>query len=218
VGGASRRTGNDDQEEDIMTATKFNSPPALRADEAFLAEPTVEETPRHKAYRYTLAVTRISLGWVFLWAFLDKLLALGFATGRNPETGVVDRFGDAAWINGASPTEGFLSFAAKGPFKGFYNDVAGAAWADWLFMIGLAGIGIALTLGVTMRIATVSGAVLLLMMWSAVLPPENNPFMDDHIVYALVLVVLALTSAGKTLGFGRVWERIPLVAKNGFLK
>ena len=120
-----------------MTAIKFNNPPVIRSDEAFLAEPTVEETPRHKAYRYTLAATRLSLGWIFLWAFLDKLFALGFATGRDPETGVVDRFGDAAWINGGSPTEGFLKFGADGPFKGFYNDIAGAAWADWLFMLGL---------------------------------------------------------------------------------
>ncbi len=34
------------------------------------------------------------------------------------------------------------------------------------------------------------------MMWSAVLPPENNPFMDDHLIYAQVLVVLALAAAG----------------------
>ena len=201
-----------------MTTTRHTRPPVLTSDDAFLAEPTVEETPRHKAYRYTLAAIRLSLGWVFIWAFLDKLFALGFATGRDAETGVVDRLGDAAWINGGSPTEGFLKFGADGPFKGFYNDIAGAAWADWLFMIGLAGIGIALVLGVTMRIAAAAGALLMVMMWSAVLPPENNPFMDDHIVYALVLVALALTSAGKTLGLGRVWERIPLVARHGFLK
>jgi thiosulfate dehydrogenase [quinone] large subunit len=202
-----------------MTATgpRTNNP-VLRTDDAFLAEPVHEETPRHKAYRYVLAATRLSLGWVFLWAFFDKLLALGFATGRDSETDVVDRFGDAAWINGGSPTEGFLKFGADGPFKGFYNDIAGAAWADWLFMLGLLGIGAALTLGITMRIAAAAGALLLVMMWSAVLPPENNPVIDDHIVYALVLGVLALAGANKTLGLGRVWERIPLVARFGFLK
>ena len=191
--------------------------PVLRTDDAFLAEPVHEETPRHKAYRYTLAVTRLSLGWVFLWAFLDKTFALGFHTGYDQE-GVLDRFGDAAWINGGSPTEGFLAFAADGPFKSFYNDIAGATWADWLFMLGLLGIGTALMLGITMRIAAASGALLLVMMWTVVLPPENNPFMDDHIVYALVLVVLALTSAGRTLGFGRMWERLPIVQRYGFLK
>ena len=28
-------------------------------------------------------------------------------------------------------------------FKGFYNDLAGLAWVDWLFTIGLLGIGLA---------------------------------------------------------------------------
>jgi thiosulfate dehydrogenase [quinone] large subunit len=155
---------------------------------------------------------------VFLWAFLDKLFALGFGTGRDAETGVVDRFGDAAWINGGSPTEGFLKFGADGPFKGFYNDIAGAAWADWLFMLGLLGIGLALTLGITMRIASAAGALLLVMMWTVVLPPENNPFLDDHLIYAEVLVLLALTSAGRTFGFGRMWERVPFVTRHGILK
>ena len=69
------------------------------------------------------------------------------------ETGKLDRFGDAAWINGASPTEGFLKFGADGPFQGFYNSIAGAALVDWLFMLGLLGIGLALTLGIATRLA-----------------------------------------------------------------
>ncbi len=202
-----------------MTAIGHTSKsPVLRTDDVLLAEPVHEETGRHRAYRYTLALTRLSLGWVFLWAFLDKMFALGYATGRDAETGVVDRFGDAAWINGGSPTEGFLKFGATGPFKGFYNDIAGAAWANWLFMLGLLGIGIALMLGITMRLAAAAGAVLLVMMWTVALAPENNPFMDDHLVYALVLVILALTSAGRTLGLGRYWERLPVVQRFGILK
>src|SRR3990170_9014260 len=85
--------------------------------------------------RKALAVLRIGFGLTFLWAFFDKLLALGYSTGVNPESGAVDRFGDAAWINGASPTEGFLTFGTKGPFAEFYQGFGGSAWADWLFMI-----------------------------------------------------------------------------------
>lgn len=181
--------------------------PVLRIDDAFLAEPVHEETPRHTAYRFTLAATRLALGTVFLWAFLDKLFGLGHETASK-----------VAWIHGGSPTGGFLAHAPSGPFAGLYNGIAGSAWADSLFMAGLAGIGIALMLGIAMRIAAVSGAALLIMMWSAVLPPANNLFMDDHLIYALVLVVLALTAAGKTLGLGRLWERIPLVARHGALK
>ena len=62
--------------------------------------------PRSRAAKIALGVLRLVVGWTFLWAFLDKLLALGFATGRDPETGVVDRFGDAAWIDGGEPTFG----------------------------------------------------------------------------------------------------------------
>lgn len=171
-----------------------------------------------RAFRYVAGVVRLSLGWVFLWAFLDKLFALGFATGRDPKTGVVTRFGDAAWINGGSPTLGFLKFGSEGPLSSFYQSFAGAAWANWLFMIGLFGIGLALMLGVAMRIATVSGVALLVLMWSAVLPPANNPFMDDHIIYALTLVALMLAGAGATLGLGQAWNRLDIVQRHSFLK
>lgn len=179
----------------------------------------VQTTARpNAAFRYAAAATRLALGWVFLWAFLDKLFALGFATGRDPKTGVVDAFGPAAWIHGGSPTLGFLKFGTTGPFAGFYQSFAGAAWADWLFMIGLAGIGIALMLGIGMRIATVSGVILLVMMWSAALWPANNPFMDEHLVYVFALVTLLFANAGKTLGLGRAWERLHLVQRYPILK
>lgn len=169
-----------------------------------------------------LAVLRIGFGLTFLWAFFDKLLALGFATGRSVDqaTGaeVVDRLGDAAWVNGGSPTEGFLAFGAEGPFKDFYNGIAGAAWADWLFMAGLLGIGVALTLGIGMRLATISGAVLYLLMWTVALPPANNPVLDDHVLGAITMVVLLVTAAGTTWGLGRTWNDLPLVRRQTWLR
>ena len=77
-------------------------------------------------------------------------------------------------------------------------------------MGALLAIGVALLLGVAMRLAAGAGALLTLMLWTVVLPPANNPFMDDHLVYAAVLVVLALSGAGNTLGLGTFWARIPL--------
>ena len=164
-----------------------------------------------------LAALRIAFGLTFLWAFLDKTFALGFHTGYD-QNGTLDRFGDAAWINGGSPTEGFLAFGADGPFKSFYNSIAGDAWADWLFMAGLLGIGVALTLGIGMRIATASGALLYVLMWTVVLPPENHPFLDEHLLGALSLVVLGLTSAGNTWGLGRQWSSTHLVEDLPVLK
>jgi thiosulfate dehydrogenase [quinone] large subunit len=152
-------------------------------------------------------LTRLSLGWVFLWAFLDKTFGLGFATEK-----------EGAWLEGGSPTQGFLEFGTKGPFKDVYTSIAGATWADWLFMLGLLGIGLGLMLGVMVRISAWGGAVLLILMWTAVLPPENNPFMDDHIIYALVLLLLAELGAGRWLGLGTWWERQAVVEKNPVLR
>jgi thiosulfate dehydrogenase [quinone] large subunit len=85
-------------------------------------------------------------------------------------------------------------------------------------MLGLLGIGVALMAGVAMRIAAGSGALLLVLMWTAVLPPENNLFMDDHLVYAMILVLLAAIGAGRTLGLGNTWEQLPMVRDNDWLK
>ena len=181
-----------------------------------VVEPAANAGERHVA-RYAWAITRLSIGFVFLWAFFDKLLALGFATGKDSESGVIDRFGNAAWIHGGSPTMGFLS-NVTGPFKGLFEPMAGAAWADWLFMIGLLGIGAALMLGVGTRIAAASGALLLVFMWMASLPLDNNPFMDEHLIYAVVLIGLAAVHAGDTLGIGRRWANTDLVRRYPVLR
>ena len=189
-----------------------------RHPEHDVADGVVEnEVVTSSAARKALSVLRIGFGFTFLWAFFDKLLALGFSTGYDQE-GTLDRFGPAAWINGGSPTEGFLKFGADGPFKDFYNSIAGAAWADWLFMIGLAGIGLALTLGFGMRLAAAAAAVLYVLMWTVVLPPENNPVLDDHLLGAVSMVVLGLTLAGDTWGIGKAWARTHLVRQYGFLR
>lgn len=159
------------------------------------------------AARYVLAAVRIGLGWIFLWAFLDKLFGLGYST---PEAN--------AWVDGGHPTAGFLGHSATGPFADTWHDAAGTWWADWLFMIGLAGIGIALTLGVGMRIAAATAAVLYVLMWSVVLPPTTNPILDDHLILAAVVIGLALINAGDTVGFGRWWARTPLVRNLPWLR
>jgi len=173
----------------------------------------VLEVSRPAAARYALAALRLIVGWTFLWAFLDKAFALGFSTGRDPETGTVDRFGDAAWIHGGSPTFGFLKFGADGPFQSFYHSIAGTTWADWGFMLGLAAIGISLTLGIFMRLGTIGGVAMYVLMWTVVLPPENNPITDDHLLGAAAVLVLGLLSAGRYVGLGRWWETIPFVRK-----
>ena len=181
----------------------------------------VTTSPARKA----LAVLRIGFGLTFLWAFFDKLLALGYSTGAitneaGAKTGVDYFAKDAAWLNGGSPTEGFLTFgvADSNPFQGFYNSIGGTVFADSLFMLGLAGIGIALTFGFGIRIAAATGALLYFLMWTASFPLDNNPVLDDHLLGAATMVVLGLTLAGDTWGLGKAWARTRLVRHHGFLR
>ena len=171
--------------------------------------PEVPDRPRFSpAAQVAIALLRVALGFVFLWAFLDKFFGLGYATPA-----------DKGWIDGGSPTKGFLSGVEVGPFQSMYNSIAGTWWANTLFMLGLFAIGTALILGVAMKITMFAGPLLLVMMWAAEWPMaqftsvgdatrSSNPFLDDHLIYALVIIVLALIGAGRVYGLGNWWAKV----------
>jgi thiosulfate dehydrogenase [quinone] large subunit len=166
------------------------------------------------AREVSIAGLRIGVGFAFLWAFLDKTFGLHY-TARSK----------GAWIHGGSPTKGFLSHVSVGPFQSAFHSMAGNGFVDWLFMLGLLGIGAAMVFGVGLRIAAACGVVLLAMMWFAVFPPaqhtatgaasgSNNPFVDDHVMDALALTVAAVFGTGSRLGLGAWWARLPFVDKH----
>lgn len=186
--------------------------------EVLVEDSIVTDGPVRKA----LAVLRIAFGLTFLWAFFDKLLALGYSTGaitndQGAKTGI-DFFSNDAWVNGGNPTLGFLKFGASGPFKGFYNGIAGDAWVNVAFMLGLLAIGVALTFGIAIRLGAIAGFVMYLMMWTVALWPATNPVIDVHILGALTMVVLGLTLAGDTWGLGKAWAKTNIVARFPILR
>ena len=142
------------------------------------------------------AALRISLGLIFLWAFLDKVFGLGFSTAA-----------DKSWLMGVSPTAGFLA-GAKGFFAFFYNALSGSIFVDVLFMLGLLLIGIALVFGIAVTLASYSGALLMFLMWTALFPPAHHPFLDEHVIYLLVLLGIAHVRAGRWWGLGKEWEKV----------
>jgi thiosulfate dehydrogenase [quinone] large subunit len=123
------------------------------------------------------------MSFIFLWAFADKTFGLGMATVR-----------DNAWINGGSPTSGFLLKGTSGPLAEFFQGLANVGIVDWLFMLGLLGIGLGLLMRRYVKWAVVAGIIMMLLMYLATFPPENNPLIDEHIIYMLVLAVLAIES------------------------
>jgi thiosulfate dehydrogenase [quinone] large subunit len=164
-----------------------------------------------------LAVLRIATGFVFLWAFLDKMFGLHYSTPTA-----------RAWINGGSPTKGFLSSVDVGPFQSIAHTIAGTWWADSLFMLGMAAVGIALIAGIGLRISAIAGGLIMAMMWLTELPlaqhtatgtasGSTNPITDYHLIYATALIVLAAAYAGHTWGLGRRWATLHIVQKYRWL-
>ena len=169
----------------------------------------VEHTSNHwlsPVARKVLAVIRLMFGFIFLWAFFDKLFGLGFGTPS-----------ERAWVNGGDPTMGYLS-NNEGMFSGFFQGLAGQFWVSPLFMLGLLGIGVALMAGAGMRIAGIAGALMYGFMYLAALPLENNPVVDDHLTGAVIEAFLALAYAGDTWGLGSWWKNTSIVRRFPILR
>ncbi|MGW3508690.1 hypothetical protein [Streptomyces sp. NPDC000994] len=193
--------------------------PAFRRNRTASASAASAQLDTHTAAQaYALASLRILTGFVFLWAFLDKVLGLGYATASG-----------RGWIDGGSPTKGFLSSVAVGPMESTFHSWAGQTWADWLFMLGLLAIGVAVMTGVALRPAALAGTAMMALMWMAEWPPakhlsngapsmSTNPFADYHLIYAVALVAVAAAGAGATWGLGRPWARLPIVRDHTWLR
>jgi thiosulfate dehydrogenase (quinone) large subunit len=71
-----------------------------------------DQTSREPSVRtaggVAIAALRVSLGFVFLWAFLDKTFGLGYSTPSAK-----------SWISGGSPTEGAAT-GSTNPFMDYH--------------------------------------------------------------------------------------------------
>ncbi|SEB49455.1 hypothetical protein [Arthrobacter woluwensis] len=140
------------------------------------------------------AVLRILLGAIFSWSFLDKLFGLGFDTQPCESL-----------LAGVSPTREYLE-QLDGWFAGPLESLAGLRWVDFGFMGGLGLLGLMLLAGIGLRAAAWCGTPLLVLMWLSALPLQQNPALDEHVIYAAALFALAASDAGRTWGFACRWR------------
>ena len=152
--------------------------------------------------KYILALLRIGMGWIYLWMGVDKLFGLSFPT----------RFMHG-WVQGYSPTFSFFRTQASGLFAEFYQNIAGHPLVDWLYMLWLFHIGILLILGIGMKIATHSAALMTFLAITLSFPSPYNPLFDDRLIFILVLLALNTVRSQDTLGFGKWWGQQYLVRK-----
>ncbi|USQ78811.1 DoxX family protein [Ornithinimicrobium faecis] len=171
-----------------------------------------DDIVRSGTARKLLAGLRILIGWTFMWPFLDKLFGLGYGTESA-----------GAWVEGGAPAQGYMLNATSGPFKEVFIWMAETfgGLADFLFMFGLFGIGLAMLAGAGLKIAAWGGTLLMAFMYLAALPIGQanmgftNPITDSHWIEAIVLLVVAYTLSGDTWGLGRWWGK---KVGNGWLR
>src|SRR3989338_4291584 len=133
-----------------------------------------------QSQKISLFLLRIGTGWMMFYAGMTKILnpawsAAGYLTNATTFTGFY------AWL--ASP--------ALLPLINFMN--------EW----GLTLLGISLILGIGVRLSSVLGAALMLLYYFPVLEfpyLEHSYLVDEHIIYALVLILFAAFRAGRVWG------------------
>lgn len=137
---------------------------------------------------------RIGIGWLFFYAGITKVL--------NPAWSAV------GYLQGAKTFTGFYEWLMQPgilPVINFIN--------EW----GLLLIGISLLLGVFVRLSTAFGAVLMLLYYFPVLTfpyiGQNSFIVDEHIIYALALLLLGALRAGRTWGLETWCSSLPICSK-----
>ena len=144
--------------------------------------------------KISLFLLRISLGWLFFYAGITKVL--------NP-----------AWS-----AEGYLKGAKT--FATFYTWLASTTMLPTINFInewGLTLLGISLILGVMVRLSSSLGAILMLLYYLPTLdgfyPNAHSFLVDEHIVYIAALLVLGNFKAGRVFGLERFCANLPLCSR-----
>jgi len=135
---------------------------------------------------------RLSMGWIFIWSGFDKLIT-NFSAG------------------------GFLVNASSGPLKDLFVDMGESQTAlnivDPLVVWGQIFIGFSLILGIFTRFGLFMAAIQMFLFYIARLWPENNLFMDEHIIYIGLFALLGALGAGRILGLDALIEKAGPVKK-----
>ena len=140
--------------------------------------------------KISLLLLRVGIGTLFLYAGITKIA-------------------DPTWS-----AKGYLMGAKT--FSGFYTWLASDGMitlVNFLNVWGLTLIGVALMLGVLVRLSGILGSTLMILYYFPILQfpyiPPHAYLVDEHIVYAAALLVLSAFSKDIKWGVGEWFSNLP---------
>jgi thiosulfate dehydrogenase [quinone] large subunit len=167
-----------------------------------------------KARERGILALRLIVGWVFLFAGVEKLLDLE-GTGKPFSAFGFLKFATAGTWPGAAenavvnPTHDF--------WVGLTTNAAAMQFINFIVPVGEVLIGAALILGLATRFASVAGALMMGLFFVAAWD-FGHGIVNEHFVYGAVTLVLGYARAGEIYGLDgyierttRVLQRAPLL-------
>ena len=146
---------------------------------------------------WSLFGMRLAIGFMFLWGGYEKI---------------------EAELGGKLATSGFLSHAVSGPFAVFFNGLAGNPVVDALVVYGELLIGISIMLGIFTRVGAISGILINFMFYISQLPVQNNPIVNEYVVYMFVFLGMFFLVPGRFLGLDGILQNSGFVERRPILR
>ena len=146
-----------------------------------------------QSQKFSLFLLRIATGWFMFYAGITKVIDPAWSA--------------AGYLAGAKHVVGFYQWLAGPgilPFVNFIN--------EW----GLTLLGVSLIFGIGVRLSATLGIVLMALYYLALAfpyPDAHSLIVDDHIIYACALLVLASMRAGRAWGLERWCASLPICSR-----
>jgi thiosulfate dehydrogenase (quinone) large subunit len=153
-----------------------------------------------------ILLARVTVGWVFLYAGIEKVLgAVPFTATGFLKFGTIgttaEKVADGTIVN---PTHAFwVDLAGNGTLMPIVN---------FMVMFGEVAIGAALIIGLATRFASVAGFLMMGLFWVAVWDFSHG-VVEYHSVLAIVTLALGIIGAGEFFGLDAIIDETPIVKR-----
>lgn len=155
---------------------------------------------------WAIFATRMTLGFVFLWAGYEKI--------------------EKEFAGSGPVTQGFLAHVS-GPFAFLFTGMSGNPAVDVLLVWGELAIGISLMVGIFTRVGGISGALMTLLLYMSTLPAmtagftgsyldflmSKNALVSYYVIYIFVFIAFVFLVPGRFLGLDGLLQNMKFVER-----